>query len=341
MEEASGPYHAAMTSFRLRTDLERAVVGDYALPLGLVPRELAPPTTGYTVEFIPGEDDDPDTYRFLVVVSHERIATLLDALFDLLPGRVMPILEIGSRDAYRTVDVYLGREPMPHDEFRAIWREYESFLIEDGSIAAGANAEDPLIEVFMDHWKSITVHATLTGRARVEEVLENLGLEEVGETWPEMGERDAMRAVEVRPILDLPDEFAPDVEELLLELRDAWDLELDDDPTANVDDAGRELGYTLWQALLILESRSNPDDGAYATIWATAASRSEMEDLVDDFLAEQRQWRFVDYYAMDRIAFDERPDELSDLPPRRDRAEVHLISCEPWASNGQQEPPPT
>jgi hypothetical protein len=88
-----------MTGFHLRTDLQRYVIGSYALPLGLVPRNLAAPTQGYTVEYLQGEDDEPDTYSFHIVVSLERIGQLLDRLFTLLPREVYGIVEIGRSRA--------------------------------------------------------------------------------------------------------------------------------------------------------------------------------------------------------------------------------------------------
>ena len=50
-----------MREFRLRTDLERAVIDGFALPLGLVPGESArvvAPTPGYTIDFHAGEDEE-------------------------------------------------------------------------------------------------------------------------------------------------------------------------------------------------------------------------------------------------------------------------------------------
>ena len=63
-----------MRAFRLRSDLERAVIGGFALPLGLEPVRLDPPQQGYTVDYAPGEEDEPDAYSFHIVISHERIA---------------------------------------------------------------------------------------------------------------------------------------------------------------------------------------------------------------------------------------------------------------------------
>src|SRR5688572_24198643 len=127
-----------MKPFQLRTDLERVKIGDYALPLGIAPPagSMEPPAQGYTVAYSPARDDEPDTYSFHIVVSHERLKRLVDKAFEMLPDQVFAIIEIGSRDAYRSTDVYIGREPIAMDQFLEVWREYEPFLLEDGSIAA-------------------------------------------------------------------------------------------------------------------------------------------------------------------------------------------------------------
>jgi hypothetical protein len=319
-----------MRPFSLRSNLKRAVIDGFALPLGLVPGDIQAPNQGYTVDYTPGEDDEPDTYLFHVVVSHERLAQIIDRAFSLLPEEVYGIVEIGSRDAYRTADVYMAQEPVSAREFRAGWKRYEAFLLEDGSIAAGANSEEPFLEVFLDQWKGLSLHVPLSMRDQVEKIFAGFGLMEVPSTWPAMDDQASEKALRLRPVLSLEDEYSPDVDELLLQLRHTWKLELNVDPDTNVDEAGRTLGRTLWHALVIIESVEDPDAGAYVSIWATAGSLGEMEELIDSALAGSPTWRFVEIYTIDRVAYDERPDELADLPTRRDKAEVHLVSFERW-----------
>ena len=116
-----------MRSYRLRTDLKRAVIDGYALPLGLTPGSITQaPQQGYTVEYVPGEEDEPDTYSFHIVVSHERLVPILHRMLDLLPDEVYGIVEIGSRDAYRSMDVYMAQEPIPRRQFMRGWRRYEA-----------------------------------------------------------------------------------------------------------------------------------------------------------------------------------------------------------------------
>ncbi len=326
-----------MRKFRVRSDLRRAVIDGFALPLGLLPGGMEAPTQGYTVEYAPGEDDEPDSYSFHAVVSHERLVDLLDEVFGLLPDEVNGIVEIGSRDAYRSIDVYMGQNPISLESYQAIWKRYEAFLLEDGSIAAGANSEEPFMEIFLDQWKGLWIHAPLSMRGRVEQVLEKFGLMEVPETWPEEGieaEEEESR-LRLRAVLSLDDEYSPDVDELLLELRHAWNLELNVDPDKNVDDGGRALGRTLWHALIVVESATDPDAGGYASVWATASSLSEMDQLIDRALEDRPEWVFGEIYAIDRVAYDERPDELREISPRREESGLHLVSFDEWSVGGE------
>ena len=93
----------SVRDFRLRSDLKRAVIDGFALPLGIDPgsdlSRFKPPVQGYTVTYTPAQDDEPDTYAFHIVVSHERLAPVLHKAFELLPDEVFGIIEIGSRDA--------------------------------------------------------------------------------------------------------------------------------------------------------------------------------------------------------------------------------------------------
>jgi hypothetical protein len=316
-----------MRPYRIRGDLERAVLDGFALPLGLVPDGITAPRQGYTVDFVPGEEDEPDGYAFYVVVSHEKVKALVRRAFALMPAEVYGIVEVGSRDAYRSLDVFVGREPLPKREYLEGWKEFEPFLLEDGSIGAGANGEEPFVEVFLDQWKGLSIHVPLLMRERVEAMLAEFELEEVGETWPEPADEGDLDAdgFDVRPVLVLEDEYSPSLDEMLLQLRQAWDLELNVDPDTNVDVDGRDIGPTLWHAMVIVEPTEPQRASAYASIWATAGSLSEMHDLIDQALAATPEWRFDEIYTIDRVAFDERPDELSNLAPQRSEPQVHLV----------------
>ncbi|MDG2020724.1 MAG: hypothetical protein P8J59_02110, partial [Phycisphaerales bacterium] len=94
-----------MRDFRLRSDLERVVVDGYAFPLGVARLDAPPPLPGYLVDYVPSEGAEPDTYAFQVAISHEGLRDLIHDLFEILPGEVSPAVEIGSVDAYRSIDV--------------------------------------------------------------------------------------------------------------------------------------------------------------------------------------------------------------------------------------------
>ncbi|MCH7546171.1 MAG: hypothetical protein IID30_07200 [Planctomycetes bacterium] len=330
-----------MREYRLRQDLERQVSGGYALPLGIDIGTLSAPEQGYTLAYTPGEDDEPDSYSFHVVVSHERVKPILHRAFGLLPDKVTGIVEAGSRDAYRSIDVFLGTTEISLEHFLESWKWYESFLLEDCYIAAGANSEEPHVEVFLDQWKGISMHVPLDMRDEVEAFLNEFGLEEVIETWPSTEDDLAFNSARVIPVLDLVDDFSPDIDEMILELRHEWGLELNVDPDTNSDEGGRELGLTLWHALVIVDkietmsqndthAAGTSDSGAYASIWATAGSLIHMQQLIEDELEQNTEWRFAEIYTIDRVAFDERPEHLTDLTLRRDQALLHSLTIESW-----------
>ena len=330
-----------MRDYRLREDLKRKVNGGYALPLGIDLGTLSTPEQGYTLAYTPAEEDEPDSYTFHVVVSHERVRPILNRAFELLPEKVTGIVEAGSRDAYRSIDVFLGTIEISRAHFLETWQWYESFLLEDCYIAAGANSEEPHVEVFLDQWKGISMHVPLAMRDEVEAFLNEFGLEEVIETWPSTEDDLVFNSAQVIPVLDLVNDFSPDIDEMILELRHEWGLELNVDPETNSDEGGRELGLTLWHALVIVDkietnSQSDTHDfptsasGAYASIWATAGSLIHMQQLIEDELEQNNEWRFAEIYTIDRVAYDERPEHLADLAPRRDQSLLHSVTIESW-----------
>lgn len=319
-----------MTTFRLRTDLRRVWLGDFALPLGIEPVDQQPPTEGYTVIYNSGEEDEPDTYAFHIVVSHDRLRPLIERVFELLPEQVSPIIEIDSYDAYRTVDVHIGREdePITRDEFLDLWQEFEPVFLEDGAIGAGANSDEPFIEVFIDQWKGVSIHIPLEMRDRVDGMLGDLGLSEVADTWPSGNGREHSYDATIRPVLETSSSEWGTLDDLLYELRRQWHLELNIDPEVNLDEAGRELGMTLWNASLVVAGAGGMESDqptALLSVWLSARSWAELELLVSGVLEEYPEWEFDDWYAVTRVAFDDRPGELDHLAPRRLHPEVHLV----------------
>ena len=324
-------YHdLLMGALRLRSGLRRVVIDGFALPLGIEPGDIQPPTQGFTIAYNTSQDEEPDTYSFHVVVSHERIAPILHEAFELLPEQVAGIVEISSRDAYRTVDVYVSHEPVAIRDFLRTWQRFEPLLLEDAALAAGANSDDPCIEVFLDQWKGLSIIVPLSLREEIEALMTRFDLEEVPQTWPG-DDGQALSASQIRPVIEYDGDDSADLEDLLMELRYEWRLELDVDLHTNVDDAGRNLGYTLWRAVVGVEDpEGNSTRGADMVIWATADSLSRLDELINEALDSRPAWRLAEIFAVDRVAFDDRPDELSALPPKRREAEVHLVQIEPW-----------
>jgi hypothetical protein len=134
----------------------------------------------------------------------------------------------------------------------------------------------------------------------------------------------------VREVLQIDDEESPDLDEVLLQLRERWGLELDVDPEQNIDEGGRALGNTLWYGIALCRDASGQGGGAYVTMWITAGSVAEVERLAAWRLQQQGHWAFQGFYTLDRVAFDERPEELADLPMRNRMPAVHLMFEEPW-----------
>lgn len=324
-----------MRSHRIRSDLKRERVGAFQLPLGLLAEGLPEPRQGFVMLFREGEEEQPDTYLFEATISQERLRPLLQQALDLLPGEVRGIVEVESLDAYRTLDVYLGTEPIARDELLSDYREFEAVLLEDAAIGFGANAEEPFVEVFLDGWKTLSIEVPVELKSRVESLLARHGLSEVEHTWPPDPEESLYGSVQVRPVLEVRDERDPNIDEVVLQLRERWALELDVDPYRNLDEQGVELGPTLWHAIvMVLPQDSPPSEGAYMNLWATAASLAEVEAMVDEVLATQERWIFDGIYSVERVAFDERPEKLTSLPMRRGRSEVHLVEFDPWTHEG-------
>ena len=151
---------------------------------------------------------------------------------------------------------------------------------------------------------------------------------------PEARIRRASGAPPARPCWHL--------DELLLQLRADWGLQLDVDPSSNIDDGGRELGYTLWHAIAMADPAEPRSGGAYISVWVTARSLDEAEELIEASVEGGGEWIMSAMYSIERVAHDERPDELADLEPRRSRTEVHSIIIDEWGEgDGPDGKPPS
>jgi hypothetical protein len=55
-----------------------------------------------------------------------------------------------------------------------------------------------------------------------------------------------------------------------------------------------------------------------------------MQRMIESRIELQDEWRFQgQWYSMDRVAYDERPDSLASLAPRRAQSEIHEFRIEP------------
>lgn len=317
-----------MRTFTLRQDLVRATVNGFLLPLGVEPRTALAPEKGYVLSYQAAEDDEPDSYTFEVAAPANLLPELVGRLFGLFAGDVYGIVEVGSRDAYRAMDVLISDEPLPLAAFLKVWKRFETLLLEDGFIAAGANADEPFLEVFVNHWKVVTVHAPLGMRETIEKILTDFGLHEVINIWPDLAEES--EEPELRSIIAEPED-APTVTEFdafVRELCRQWSLALDIDVDRNLDDNGREMGFVLWQALAEVDCEQPTPRRVYASVWVTAESYRRAERLVMDAIDAEADLHFQDLFSLDRVAYDERPEELADLPPFREESAVHLIEVD-------------
>ena len=194
-------------------------------------------------------------------------------------------------------------------------------LLEDGSIGAGAQADEPYMEVFVDSWKGIEVQVPPDMREDIERILGRHGLDEVAHTWPPEVDERAEPPLNVREILVLEDEECPDIDEILFQLREAWGMELDADPEDNLDEAGRRLGRTLWHVVAVVESADEDHPRAgYVLAWLTAAGIGEIltidfprprsrEDIMEDPRYYELRNSALDF-LYNRFAHDE--DEKAD-----------------------------
>ncbi len=319
--------------YRLRTDLARVVEDGFAFPLGVEQGGLRPRMPGWSVEVRRSGDEQPNTLTYTVVVSHELVRPLTGELMRLLPARVSGILELGSRDAFREVDVFIG-EPIDFDRFHGPWELFESLLLEEATLGVGVNAPSPFIEIFLDHDKRIFIHIDPVHRRSIESILSawRISRRRGCELEP-----SPQRGVVTRPILrDLPRHMV-DTDHLLAELRIDWNLHLDEDPERNLDARGREMGATLWRALVFVD-QEDPAGRRHgqAQVWAIATSRRHMQEVVNEAIGTDVEWEYCELMSMDRVAFDDRPSELDGMSPILDADGILLYRVDPLGTAAQQ-----
>jgi len=308
--------------FRIRSDLVRVVEHGHLFALGIDRGGLRPHVAGWS-RVIWGQDQmHPETLTYTVAVSHELVRPLLREFMRWLPASVSGLMELGSRDAFREVDVYIGR-PIDVDRFRSVWDLFEPILLEDATLGIGVNGSDPFFEIFLDQDKRVIVHVEPTWSDRIEDVLRRFNIrrchDEDIQPTTEGGH------VMVRPILENIDGCLSDPDHLLLALQAAWHLELDDDPERNLDARGRDIGFTLWRGLVLVDQEDPAGRRVgHAQIWGVATCRRDIERLMQSRIVEDYEWEFRQILNLDRIAFDDRPAALNDLQTPLQQDEVLL-----------------
>ena len=301
--------------FRIQADLQRVFDRGHAFALGVAGGATRPPAWGWSrIEHIPS-DDHPASLTWTIVVSHEVLRPLLMELFRLLPEQVTGILELGSRDAFRAVDVFLSRHAVQRHQFRGAWDLFEPVFLEDASLAVGVNGDTPFIELFLDQDKRLVVHGEPATAPALERVLRRFGLDEQAEADIIVPDT-RLDATQTRPVLEERLGFMVDIDQILVELRAAWDLELDDDPERNLDAQGRDIGRTLWNGVVLIDQEDIAGRReAHGHFWGVASSRRDMEERLLHWIEAQGEWEVLDVVGMDRSAYDNRPQELNALPP--------------------------
>lgn len=290
-----------MSLYEIDKNIERKEIRGFAFALGVYPTKTMTPKQGYIVEFESSDSDTgspsdistlgdtgeweewPDRFLFDICITHTRLRSLCKLLFRLLPGRIYPILDILGRDAYREIDPYIAYDAVGLDRFFETLTVYGDWLYEDGLVGFGAMSLDPFLYVFIDEHKVVTVRAELELKGRIEAVLRAFDLPPVDEI------RTADAADhEHRTVLNTPpfDTTLQSIDEIVEDLRDLWRLQLNIDPTVNVDDDGRDLGVTGWYCIGRAVDPLDPSLRQYAEVLVSAECLDTAEDLVDQAVRE-------------------------------------------------------
>lgn len=298
--------------FRLRTDIARVIEGGHQFALGIEGGGWRPRCCGWARASVAMGENQPELFRYTVAVSHELIRPLMRELMRLLPSSVSGILELGSRDAFREIDVFLGAA-IDRGEFLDAWELYETVLLEDASLGVGVCGTGGG-EIFLDPDKRILVFVGLSAAPAMERVFRGFGLSECHEEDLDPMIRPSM--LRIRSVLEEASGAMGSVDDLLLELRSVWRLELDEDPDHNLDGCGRDIGFTLWHGLVLVD-QEDPAGRRYghAHVWGVATSRRGMQHLIEAAIQIDMEWEFRETIHLDRVALDDRPSHLDSLTP--------------------------
>ncbi|MEM1165885.1 MAG: hypothetical protein AAGI30_06290 [Planctomycetota bacterium] len=340
-----------MPTVELDPSIAPVEVEGFRFPLGVYPIEPLTPTPGYVEEFEqadggptfwtddgPAGDDWeewPDRFMYDIVLSADRMPTLMRAFLSLLPAHVYPILDVLGNDAYREVDPYIAYEPVGVDRVFDALRSFGPWLYEDGLVGFGAMSLEPFCYAFVDEHKILTVRVEPELKERAERALGAFGLTAVGEI------RGADAAAhEHRGVLVHPSDTQPNVmtaEEIVDRLRRHWNLQLNIDRTTNLDDDGTDLGRTYWRGLIrCIEDEDGPE--LFAEVVLIALSLDEAVSIAGEATMKDagrgRGVFQVEPLSFDRLTPEGCAEVLGEDPPRSG-AESKVLRLR-WL--GQDEP---
>jgi len=341
-----------MGRINVDSSLQRTTMEGFDFPLGVYPVEPIEPKAGYFEQFEPAEGSEPflagmdeeweewpDRWLFDVLIAAPRLPSLFRLCLTLMPARVYPILDVLGNDEYREIDPYLAYDLVGLDHMVEGIRRYGQWLFEDGMVGFGAMSIDPFVYLFVDEHKVLTIRVQLDLKERVEKILKAFDLEMV----EEIKTVDSVHH-EHRSILQVPDDdpriLSPD--DLLDELRGAWGLELNIPGEGNVDDEGKELGFTGWRCLVRCVRGENLPD-RFAEILLTADSLDAAERVAAEGAAgldpQSASWVAVDPVALDRVR-PERFAELLGQPQNGPITRAEAVVAR-WVDDQADEPAPT
>ncbi|MGP1346900.1 MAG: hypothetical protein ACTS3F_09590 [Phycisphaerales bacterium] len=325
-----------MTRVLVDPDITRREADGFSFPLGVYPVAPLSPKPGFVVEFEPADESEsfltgsgqwepgpggwssdadeqdaeqeewPDRFMFDILVPANRIRALWRAAATLLPPRVFPILDVLGNDAYREIDPYIAFELVGLERYYDGIRWFEEWLFEDGLVGFGAMSLDPFVYLFLDEHKILTIRVAIELKERVEKLLAAMELEEVKEiVGPDAAEHEHTGVLV--PAKD--DNDALSVEEIIERLRDHWALQLNIDPSTNVDDDGRDLGQTAWRCVVRCQREDPEAPPRYADVLLVAGSLDEAEQIAIDAASaqppEDGAWTEITPVAQDRITPEE------------------------------------
>jgi len=326
-----------MSRYQIDREIERKDIGGYTFALGVYPTSTMESKPGYIVEFESADSDSgmpedvstlgasgeweewPDRFLFDISVSHSRVRSMCRLLFRLLPGRVYPILDILGRDEYREIDPYIAYDAVGLDRFLETITVYGDWLFEDGLVGFGAMSLDPFLYIFVDEHKVVTVRAEFDLKVRIEAILRAFELQPLEEIRGADAADHEHRSVLVTP---KDDNTLLSIDEIVEDLRDLWRLQLNIDPTVNVDDQGKELGLTGWYCIGRAVDPNDATHRKYAEVLVSGDCLNTVEELVEIELRENLPEPTLK-------ADEDREDSNRDVAHAGyDEREIDVVTCE-------------